>query len=80
MNTMNLLRNFAVLFGIVLVGYAGLYYCGWEAIVDLIGYARCDWACADNSEIAWSVFRLMPLFEFFVGIGIWIFIFGIVRP
>lgn len=80
MNTMNLLRNFAVIFGTVMVTYIGLYYCGWEAIVDLIDYARCDWKCADTNEIAWGVFRLMPLLEFFVGIGTWIFIFGVVRP
>lgn len=80
MNITNMHRAFAIVLGLFIIGFAGLYYCGWEAVVDLINYARCDWLCAESSDIAWGVFRLMPMLEFFIGLGTWVFILGAIRP
>ena len=73
----SLMNGILMILGVFLIVYPGLYYCGWEAIVNLIAYAGCDWDCIEYTEIAWAVFRLTILMEFFVLAGIVILIFSI---
>lgn len=80
MKKITLLRAFVVLLGLFLIFYAGLYYCGWNAITDLIDYANCNWACVDRYEIGWGVFRIFLLLEIFLGLGVWLIVFGVVKP
>jgi len=80
MDKIILIRAAAVLFGLCLIFYIGLYYCGWDAITDLIDYANCNWDCVEKREIAWGIFRIFPLFETFVGLGVWVIIFGVIKP
>lgn len=80
MDKIILVRVIAILFGLILIFYIGLYHCAWDAITDLIDYANCNWECVERHEIAWGIFRIFPLFETFVGLGVWIIIFSVVRP
>jgi len=80
MNNVILLRSVAVVIGLFLIFYLGLYYFGWDAIIDLIDYASCDWECVEKTEIAWGIFRLVPLFEMSLGLGVWVIILAVVRP
>ena len=75
----NLFKLFLAVMGVVLIGYVGLYYCGWIVITELIDYAECDWECIGKKEIAWAVFRIAILLEISTAMGIWLIIFGVIR-
>jgi len=79
MNNFILLKAFVALLGLLLIFYLGLYYCGWDAISDLIDYADCNWGCVERYEIAWGIFRVFFLLEIFISLGVWIIFFGVVK-
>jgi hypothetical protein len=76
MNKFILQRVLLVALGLFLIFYVGLYYCGWDAIIDLIDYAACDWDCVERYEIAWGLFRAFILLEIFLLLGILLIMFG----
>ena len=46
----NLFKLFLAVMGVFLIGYVGLYYCGWIVITELIDYAECDWECIGKKD------------------------------
>jgi hypothetical protein len=69
-------RIIFTLLGTGLLGYVGLYYCGYDAVRELIAHFDCDWECAETSSSVWAFFRVFVLLETMLVIGIYFIALG----